>query len=240
VVGVIDDGSHALDTRARTNSEKAWAAAIAAQVKASGAARALLLVSHTDARNEAWPRSARFAGYDPMPLHLDGEVLSLEIGASPTPGIDAPTVRLYVESTDGFAGQVALRTLTRPGLDLAAATVTGGVQAAFFKSSDPETEAVLSSTLTREEKISRLAQVYEREFLAEAGAQRTRSSPGVTDRIRSDARKLAMRVVDLGDQRAAPLSPSGLPQFPVENLPPDIPEPVTELPEFKTVNPPSN
>ncbi len=121
-LGVVDDGDRPYSVRARTASERKWADAIMAQVKASGATRALILVSHTDARNQPWPRGERFAGYDPMPMHLEGEIVSLEIGASPAVGLTAPAVRLYPASINGFDGQIALPRLTRPGIKMAVAS----------------------------------------------------------------------------------------------------------------------
>lgn len=117
---VISDQNREWNPRDRTGAEKRWADSIVGKMKVTGATHALLLVPHTDARDAAYPPAPRFAGYDPMPMHLpEGQVMSLEIGASPAPGLTAPTVRLYPSKTQGFHGQVALASLTRPGVALA-------------------------------------------------------------------------------------------------------------------------
>lgn len=136
-IGIVGDGSRPYDTRARTASERKWADAITAQVKGSGAARALILVAHTDARNQSWPRGERFAGYDPMPMHLEGDVVSLEAGASPTVGLVAPAVRFYPASINGFDGEIALPRLTRPGIEMAVASVAPAQGAADVIDSGP-------------------------------------------------------------------------------------------------------
>ena len=155
LIGVVDDGARPYDTRARTASERKWADAIAKQVTFSGAARALLLVSHTDARNQSWPRGERFAGYDPMPMHLEGDIVSLEIGALPVVGLTAPAIRLYPASSNGFDGQIALPRLTRSAIGMAVASVGPG-QAADASSKAPDPAVGLSIDGVREPGASNL------------------------------------------------------------------------------------
>ncbi|MDZ4762487.1 MAG: hypothetical protein SGJ21_15845, partial [Alphaproteobacteria bacterium] len=106
--------------RSRSVSEKRWAQDIMARVSASGAARALLLVTRAEAScARARAQGERFAGFDPMPLHLpEGEVLCLEATSAGSGGTGA-TVRLYEAPLAGFHGEVALASLTRPALEMA-------------------------------------------------------------------------------------------------------------------------
>jgi len=111
VIGSTLDG-HPTSARDRSVAEKYWAGTIMANVKSVGASRALLLMPRIDAVAEpVKTTSERFAGYDPMALHLpEGQVLNLEIGQAA--GLDVPTVRIYTAMTDGFMGQIALSSMT--------------------------------------------------------------------------------------------------------------------------------
>lgn len=101
--------------RERSKSEKAWAAAITAKVRASGATHALLFVSRADAIASAIsPMGERFAGYDPMATFLEGDVVSLEVATDPIRGAPGPAIRISREMQNGFHGQLALQSLTRP------------------------------------------------------------------------------------------------------------------------------
>jgi hypothetical protein len=104
----------------RSKAEKAWAGALTGKVRATGAARALLLVPRVDAMARAIPPAGdRFAGYDPMPTFLEGDVVSLEVAANPIPGAPGPAIRINREMKDGFHGQLALQSLTRPMIAVA-------------------------------------------------------------------------------------------------------------------------
>jgi hypothetical protein len=241
-VGVIDDSDRPYDTRDRTGSEKAWANSITAQVKASGATHSLLLVSHTDARNAAWPRGERFAGYDPMPMHLDGEVMSLEIGPTPAAGLRAPTVRLYPEKTNGFSGQIALATLTRPGLQLAVAAADPTPRSGpYFGAVSAEVDSVLKSDLSRLEKIDRLTTIYDRSlkdeevWVLERLGQKI--APAPAEQRWQAARRLATQVVDRNVQTAADLERGGAAgQFQLDDTSPPAPPPQIQLPDFEATD----
>lgn len=101
--------------RERSKSEKLWADALTAKVRESGAARALLFVSRADAMaSHIPPAGERFAGYDPMATFLEGRVVSLEVAANPIAGAPGPAIRIRREMQNGFHGQLALQSLTRP------------------------------------------------------------------------------------------------------------------------------
>ena len=241
-IASVDDGNRPYDTRARTKSEKAWADAIAAQVKASGAVRALLLVSHTDARNAAWPRGERFAGYDPMPMHLDGEVLSLEIGTAPAIGLKTPTLRLYPEKTNGFSGQIALASLTRPGIELALASTAPATDSPrpFGPLDMSEVEAVLNSDLTRLEKIDRLTVIFDRELQDNSDWRSDRLGQSKDLGPRPELRRQAARRMATGmvDRRTPSLRepPSNAPQFQLDDASPPAPPPQIQLPDFEATD----
>lgn len=117
IVGVAGEARE-WTPRARTVAEKNWAAAIMAKVQASGAERALILLTRSDAL-AAPVRGAgeRFAGFDPMATHLpEGEVLSLEVVQDEA--MRESTVALYPAISAGFHGRLALPRLTRPALKL--------------------------------------------------------------------------------------------------------------------------
>lgn len=214
IVAVIDNGTRENDTRARTRSEKKWADAIAGQVKTSGASQALILVPHTDARNASWPRGERFAGYDPMPMHLDGEVLSLEIGSTPATGLKAPAIRLYPEKTNGFSGQVALANLTRPvvavmtpdpnGRSLATSngqimTVPGhGSQVFPSAISMNEIAALVRPGTTREQKIAVVEAFIEAQYANDPDRP---DNPPSRKQLRPPARRLAEALVNELEKR---------------------------------------
>ncbi len=124
VIGVIGGDDHPYSVHHRSAAEKQWAQAIEAKMAAAGSYRAVLLMSRTDAIAEPIPpRGERFSGYDPMATFLpDGEVLALEIRNTPQAGVSAPAIRLYPKMSDGFHGQIALASLTRPAVSIAVAT----------------------------------------------------------------------------------------------------------------------
>lgn len=119
IVGHTGGDDHPYIVRDRSKTEKAWARGLAQKVSAAGASRALLLVSRTDAIAEPIPPDGdRFAGYSPMPVFLKGGVISLEIAPQPAAGAYGPAIRIYPAMRDGFDGQLALSSLTRPRLAL--------------------------------------------------------------------------------------------------------------------------
>lgn len=120
VVAKIGGEDHPWSAHEKSRAEKAWAEAIGAKVKAAGAERALLFLPRADAIASPIPPSGdRFAGYSPMPVFLPGTVVSLEIAPDPARGASNPVIRLYKEKKNGFDGQLALATLTRPLVALA-------------------------------------------------------------------------------------------------------------------------
>lgn len=117
VVGHIGDGLSI--TRDRTEAEKVRARRLVQQVAASGAKRALLLVPYADAiAAPIAPIDERFAGFTPMPVFLEGGVVSLEIAPYSTGLATGPVITIYAEAKDGFDGLLALSSLTRPSLAL--------------------------------------------------------------------------------------------------------------------------
>lgn len=117
VVGHI--GESLSITRDRTNAEKSRARSLAQQVAASGANRALLFVPRADAIvTPIAPIGERFAGFTPMPVFLEGGVVSLEIAPYATGHRTGPEIRIYAEARNGFDGLLALSSLTRPSLAL--------------------------------------------------------------------------------------------------------------------------
>ena len=72
-----------------------------------------------------------------MPMHLEGDIVSLEIGALPVVGLTAPAIRLYPASSNGFDGQIALPRLTRSAIGMAVASVAPG-QAADASGKAPD------------------------------------------------------------------------------------------------------
>lgn len=106
-------------THDKTKAEKVRASMLAQQVAAAGAKRALLFVPHADAIvAPIAPVSERFPGFTPMPVFLEGGVVSLEIAPYPTGLATGPEIRIYAEAKDGFNGLLALSSLTRPRLAL--------------------------------------------------------------------------------------------------------------------------
>jgi hypothetical protein len=115
-IGVVGEQGREWTPKTRDLSEAHWAEAIEAKVTASGASRALILLARADASTEPVKGGERYAGYDPMPMHLsDGQVMSLEIARGATVGAN-PAIRIYPRKADGFSGQVAFARLTRPGV----------------------------------------------------------------------------------------------------------------------------
>jgi hypothetical protein len=120
VVGTIGGDDHPYDVHARDRAEKTWASNIMAMVRKAEAERALLFVSRADAMAATIaPTGDRFSGYSPMATFLTGDVVSLEVAANPIPGAQGPEIRLHRQMQDGFHGQLALQSLTRPMIALA-------------------------------------------------------------------------------------------------------------------------
>ncbi|MEP7210122.1 MAG: hypothetical protein ABI740_04735 [Alphaproteobacteria bacterium] len=116
IVGVIGEQGREWTPKTRDLSEAHWAEAIEAKVTASAASRALILLPRADASTEPVKGGERYAGYDPMPMHLsDGQVMSFEIARAATVGPN-PAIRIYPRKADGFSGEVAFARLTRPGV----------------------------------------------------------------------------------------------------------------------------
>lgn len=103
----------------KTQAEKVRARRLSQQVAAAGAKRALLLVPHAEAIVAPIdPVGERFVGFTPMPVFLEGGVVSLEIAPYPTGIATGPEIRIYAEAKDGFDGLLALSSLTHPSLTL--------------------------------------------------------------------------------------------------------------------------
>lgn len=117
IVATIGGDDHPYVVREKSKAEKAWARALTEKVAATGARHALLFVSRADAISEPIPPSGeRFAGYSPMPVFLEGSVISLEVAGSPFPGASGPAVRIHPRAKDGFSGMLVLASLTRPAI----------------------------------------------------------------------------------------------------------------------------
>jgi hypothetical protein len=115
VVSLIGGEDHPYAVHDKSKAEKAWARALTEKVAAAGATHALLFVSRADAIAQAIPPSGeRFAGYSPMGVFLEGGVVSLEVAGNPIPGAPGPAIRIHPQMQDGFTGQLALASLTRP------------------------------------------------------------------------------------------------------------------------------
>jgi hypothetical protein len=162
VVGVIGGNDHPYSVHQRSAAEKEWARNIEDKVVTSGASRAVLLMSRTDAIDKPIePVGERFSGYQPMATFLpEGEVLALEIGARPQAGVTAPAIRLYPSMTDGFHGQIALASLTRPEVEVVKYEPAAKPDRAI-NISDPRIERVLSSMMSRDQKIDALEAVLD-------------------------------------------------------------------------------
>jgi hypothetical protein len=94
---------------------KARAQAITAKVSASGADRALLLLARANVLAQPLPGAdGRFSGYSPMPLFLEGEVVSLQVAGAPDPSLSGPAIRMHAETTAGVHGELVLHRMTRP------------------------------------------------------------------------------------------------------------------------------
>jgi hypothetical protein len=167
--------------------------------------------------------------------------LSLEIGAAPAAGIKAPVLRLYPEKTNGFSGQIALASLTRPGIELALASTatTDAWPRSSGRLSMTEIEAVLNSSCTRPEKIDALTMVFDRrlqeaEWRANYQGEPKDQTPGPEDRWRV-ARQMAQRMVDAKmPPTPAQAPPNAPPQFPLDDEPPSAQLPRVDLPDFET------
>ncbi len=130
VVAPIGGEDHPYAVHEKSRAERAWARALTDKVSAAGARRALLFLSRADAIAQPLaPAGERFAGYSPMAVFLEGGVVSLEVAGNPIPGAPGPAIRIHPAMKDGFSGQLALASLTRPML----ATMPGGAEV-----SDPE------------------------------------------------------------------------------------------------------
>lgn len=117
VIGHIGDGLAI--TRDRTKAEKDRARRLVQQVAVSGAKRALLFVPHAAAIDAPIASiGERFAGFTPVPVFLEGGVISLEIAPYATGLTTGPEITIYPETKDGFDGLLALNILTRPKLAL--------------------------------------------------------------------------------------------------------------------------
>lgn len=117
VIGVVGEQGREYNPRARNLAETHWAESIETKVAAAGAAQALILIARSDAALAPVRATVRSASYDPMPMHLDGSVLSLEIAQAP--GVPGPAIRLYPQPRAGFHGQLAVASLTRPAIAVA-------------------------------------------------------------------------------------------------------------------------
>ena len=116
-MATIGGQDHPYAVHEKSKAEKAWARALTEKVAASGARRALLFVSRADAISAPIPPSGeRFAGYSPMPVFLEGGVVSLEVAGNAFPGAPGPAIRIHPQMKDGFTGQLALVSLTRPAM----------------------------------------------------------------------------------------------------------------------------
>jgi len=90
-----------------------------ARVSATGAERAPLLLPHASAMTQPVARIGdRFAGYSPMPVFLNGSVISLEVSGAPSPDQPGPAIRFHPETQGGFHGELALTHMTRPLVEL--------------------------------------------------------------------------------------------------------------------------
>lgn len=117
ILATIGGEDHPYDVHDKSRSEKAWAGALMQRVAAAGARRALLFLSRADAISEPIPPGGdRFAGYSPMPVFLEGGVVSLEVGGSAFKGASGPAICVYPRPREGFTGTLALPSLTRPAL----------------------------------------------------------------------------------------------------------------------------
>jgi hypothetical protein len=125
-VGVVTKQGGEYGPHHRTQAETDWARDIVAEVAAANSYRAVILLAKSSASlAPVTGQDERFASYDPMPLHLpEGQVLSLEIVKADrgvVPG-GLAAVSLYPYPRNGFVGQLAFASLTRPVLDLELST----------------------------------------------------------------------------------------------------------------------
>jgi hypothetical protein len=214
-IGVIGGDDHPYSVRQRSLAEKEWARNIEVKVAAAAASRALLLMSRTDAIADTIPpRGDRFAGYDPMATFLPkNEVLALEIRNTPQAGVSAPAIRLYPKMTDGFHGQIALASLTRPEVDFVIATSKTNTEPLVPAA---DVRALLSGPGSRESKIKALADILESQGTIRFGADSGWSLEAQEQMFRVKATQL----YDIWSiQNPKPEAPATAPTFPVEDEP---------------------
>ncbi|MFT3723015.1 MAG: hypothetical protein QM773_05445 [Hyphomonadaceae bacterium] len=153
VLATIGGEDHPYAVYEKSRAEKAWAKALTEKVVATGARHALLFVSRADAISEPIPPSGeRFAGYSPMPVFLEGSVISLEVAGSPFRGASGPAVRIHPRAKDGFSGVLALASLTRPAIATPSGHEAEPEGIATAVAPEEATEA------TRQAEIERMAQ----------------------------------------------------------------------------------
>lgn len=117
ILAAIGGEDHPYAVHDKSRAEKAWAKSLSERVSAAGAKRALLLLSRADAMAAPIPAVGdRFAGYSPMPVFLEGGVVSLEVAGNPIKGAQGPAIRIHPTMKDGFDGQLALARLSRPSV----------------------------------------------------------------------------------------------------------------------------
>lgn len=96
----------------RSEAERRWADAIGASRHSAGASQALhLLPRRRGLAARAIDPNGRFEDYTPMSLFLPGgQMINLDIAQ--VDGIGSPTIRIYLQVTDGYMDQIALATVT--------------------------------------------------------------------------------------------------------------------------------
>lgn len=158
IVERIGEEEHPYTIRNKSKAEQAWAEALMARVSATGAEHALLLLPHASAMAQPVARIGdRFAGFSPMPVFLDGSVISLEVSGPPSPELSGPAIRFHPEKQGGFHGELALAHMTRPLVEL---VLPAGQTIAEATIEDQERETQRIANVLRD------AQIQARQLLA--------------------------------------------------------------------------
>lgn len=115
---IFEQPDERLAVRHRSESERMQAETVIAEVHRVGASRAIMLLPKSEAYTLQFRAAdARFSGYAPMAMHLpQDEVLSFEVTRSDLDDAMDIALRMFPEPVEGFAGELALARLTRPGL----------------------------------------------------------------------------------------------------------------------------
>ncbi|MDP3737094.1 MAG: hypothetical protein Q8R02_06875 [Hyphomonadaceae bacterium] len=255
VVGTLGGEDHPFTVRNRSAAEAKWAKVIEGKVDAAGASRALLLLPRADAIAEPIaPTGDRFAGYAPMATHLpEGQVVALEIASAPVNGLTAPAIRIYPVMTDGFHGQVALASLTRPATPLLVAEArTPERISPFLTIGDDELRALIRPEMNWDERMRVLTARMEAGYSSREAMRSTRgnaaaraappsgglklSNPPDTAMTEAELKIAARRDAEQLVERSWSAQPVQSDTAPANPLLPTMPEPLLDLPEFEIEN----